>query len=134
MLQRSQRSILFVLSLLILTTFLTSCSTIQPLEVFKTEVERRPLNLPLPAPAELEQVRWIIINRENAEEVFLDLESKNIDPVIIGLTDEDYENFRKNYAQIRAYMIKQNKIIDAYKEYYENETQGQENTGKENAN
>jgi hypothetical protein len=120
--------------LLILTTFLTSCSTIQPLEVFKTEVERRPLNLPLPAPAELEQVRWIIINRENAEEVFLDLESKNIDPVIIGLTDEDYENFRKNYAQIRAYMIKQNKIIDAYKEYYEHETQGQENTGKENAN
>ena len=121
MLQRSQRSILFVLSLLILTTLLTSCSTIQPLEVFKTEVERRPLNLPLPAPAELEQVRWIIINRENAEEVFTDLESKNIDPVIIGLTDEDYENFRKNYAQIRAYMIKQNKIIDAYKEYYESE-------------
>jgi len=79
--------------------------------------------LPLPAPAELEQVRWIIINRENAEEVFLDLESKNIDPVIIGLTDEDYENFRMNYAQIRAYMIKQNKIIDAYKEYYESETQ-----------
>ena len=109
--------------MLILTTFLTSCSTIQPLEVFKTEVERRPLNLPLPAPAELEQVRWIIINRENAEEVFLDLESKNIDPVIIGLTDEDYENFRMNYAQIRAYMIKQNKIIDAYKEYYESETQ-----------
>lgn len=127
MLQRSQRSILFVLSLLILTTFLTSCSTIQPLEVFKTEVERRPLNLPLPAPAELEQVRWIIINRENAEEVFLDLESKNIDPVIIGLTDEDYENFRMNYAQIRAYMIKQNKIIDAYKEYYESETQEVDN-------
>ena len=133
MLQRSQRSILFVLSLLILTTFLTSCSTIQPLEVFKTEVERRPLNLPLPAPAELEQVRWIIINRENAEEVFADLEKKNIDPVIIGLTDEDYENFRKNYAQIRAYMIRQNSIIDAYKDYYEGE-QDQENTGKENAN
>ncbi len=111
--------------MLILTTFLTSCSTIQPLEVFKTEVERRPLNLPLPAPAELEQVRWIIINRENAEEVFADLEKKNIDPVIIGLTDEDYENFRKNYAQIRAYMIKQNSIIDAYKEYYEGEQDDQ---------
>ena len=122
MLQRSQRSILFVLNLVILTTFLTSCSTIKPLEVFKTEVERRPLNLPLPEPAQLEQVRWIIINRENAEQVFADLEKQNIDPVLIGLTDEDYENFRKNYAQIRAYMIKQNKIIDAYKEYYESET------------
>ena len=122
MLQRSQRSILFVLNLLILTTLLTSCSTIKPLEVFKIEVERRPLNLPLPEPAALEQVRWIIINRENAEQVFTDLEKNNIDPVIIGLTDEDYENFRKNYAQIRAYMIKQNKIIDAYKEYYESET------------
>lgn len=122
MLQRSHRSILFVLSLLILTTSLTSCSTIQPLEIFKTEVERRPLDLPLPEPAQLEQVRWIIINRENAEQVFTDLEKNNIDPVIIGLTDEDYENFRKNYAQIRAYMIKQNKIIDAYKEYYEAES------------
>ena len=122
MLQRSHRSILFVLSLLILTTSLTSCSTIQPLEIFKTEVERRPLDLPLPEPAQLEQVRWIIINRENAEQVFKDLEKNNIDPVIIGLTDEDYENFRKNYAQIRAYMIKQNKIIDAYKEYYEAES------------
>ena len=125
MLLRSLKSIQSVLLLLILTTFLTSCSTIQPLEVFKTEVERRPLNLPLPAPAELEQVRWIIINRENAEEVFADLEKKNIDPVIIGLTDEDYENFRKNYAQIRAYMIKQNSIIDAYKEYYEGEQDDQ---------
>ena len=130
MLQRSHRSILFVLSLLILTTFLTSCSTIQPLEIFKTEVERRPLDLPLPEPAQLEQVRWIIINRENAEEVFKDLETKNIDPVIIGLTDEDYENFRKNYAQIRAYMIRQNTIINAYKEYYEGEINKQE----ENAN
>ncbi len=107
--------------MLILTTLLTSCSTVQPLEIFKTEIERRPLDLPLPEPAQLEQVRWIIINRENAEEVFKDLETKNIDPVLIGLTDEDYENFRKNYAQIRAYMIKQNKIIDAYKEYYESE-------------
>ena len=78
--------------------------------------------MPLPEPAQLEQVRWIIINRENAEQVFTELEKNNIDPVIIGLTDEDYENFRKNYAQIRAYMIKQNKIIDAYKEYYESET------------
>lgn len=116
--------------MLILTTFLTSCSTIQPLEIFKTEVERRPLDLPLPEPAQLEQVRWIIINRENAEEVFKDLETKNIDPVIIGLTDEDYENFRKNYAQIRAYMIRQNTIINAYKEYYEGEINKQE----ENAN
>ena len=78
--------------------------------------------MPLPEPAQLEQVRWIIINRENAEQVFTDIEKNNIDPVIIGLTDEDYENVRKNYAQIRAYMIKQNKIIDAYKEYYEAES------------
>jgi len=83
--------------------------------------------LPLPEPAKLEEVRWIIINRENAEEVFADLESKGIDPVLIGLTDDNYENFRMNYAQIRAYMIKQNKIIDAYKEYYESESQEVDN-------
>lgn len=108
--------------MLILTTSLISgCSTIKPVEVLKTEVARQPLNLPLPEPAQLEEVRWIIINRENAEQVFADLEAKGIDPVLIGLTDENYENFRMNYAQIRAYMLKQNRIIDAYKEYYESE-------------
>ena len=45
MLQRSQKSILNVLVLLILTTFLTSCAGVKTLEIFKKEVPRENLNL-----------------------------------------------------------------------------------------
>jgi len=105
--------------LLILTTSLTSCSTVSKLDVFKTEVERAPLNLPNPETPKLEEVRWIIITSENAEEVFSKLKEQGKDPVLFGLSDEDYELLSKNFAQIRAYMIQQGITLDQYRKYYE---------------
>ena len=49
------------------------------------------------------------------------LEKDNIDPVLFGLTDEEHENLAKNFAQIRAYIMKQNQILNTYREYYEEE-------------
>ena len=92
------------------------------LDIFKTEVERAPLNLPQPEAAKMENIKWVIINSENAEEVFAKLKEQGKDPVLFGLSDDDYQLLSKNFAQIRAYMIKQQKVIDAYKEYYEGDT------------
>tara|TARA_E500000081_G_scaffold54595_1_gene57507 strand:- start:1017 stop:1358 length:342 start_codon:yes stop_codon:yes gene_type:complete len=105
--------------LLILTTFLTSCSTVSKLDVFKTEVERAPLNLDNPETPNLEEVRWIIITSENAAEVFAKMKEQGKDPVLFGLSDEDYELLSKNFAQIRAYMIQQGLTLEQYREYYE---------------
>jgi len=121
MLLRNHRSILSVLVLLILTTFLTSCSTVSKLDVFKTEVERAPLNLANPETPKLEEVRWIIITSENAAEVFAKMKEQGKDPVLFGLSDEDYELLSKNFAQIRAYMIQQGLTLEQYREYYEGE-------------
>jgi hypothetical protein len=107
--------------LLILTTFLTSCSTVSKLDVFKTEVERAPLNLPNPETPKLEEIKWVIITSENAEEVFAKLKEQGKDPVLFGLSDEDYELLSKNFAQIRAYMIQQGLTLEQYREYYEGE-------------
>jgi hypothetical protein len=107
--------------LLILTTFLTSCSTVRELDVFKTEVERAPLNLPNPETPKLEDIKWVIITSENADEVFAKLKEQGKDPVLFGLSDEDYELLSKNFAQIRAYMIKQGTTLDQYRKYYESE-------------
>ncbi len=71
----------------------------------------------------LEDLNFIIITSENAEEVFKKLKEKNIDPVLFGLTDDDYETLAKNFAQIRAYIIKQNITLEQYKEYYESQTE-----------
>ena len=121
MLRRSQKLILNVLLSLILITFLTSCSGVKKLEIFKTEVEREKLNLNKPTPLQLEQLRWIIITSENADEVFKKLEESGIDPVLFGLTDEDYELLAKNFARIRNHLKITNDLLDKYKEYYEPE-------------
>ena len=119
MLRRSQKLIQNALLLLILTIFLTSCSGVKRLEVFKQEVEREKLNLNKPTPLELENLRWIIITSNNAEEVFKKLEEQGIDPVLLGLTDKDFELLAKNFAQIRNQLKITNDLLDKYKEYYE---------------
>ena len=119
MLQRNQRSILNVLVLLILTTFLTSCAGVKTLEIFKKEVPRENLNLAKPTPLELENLRWIIITSKNADEVFKKLEEQGIDPVLWGLTDKDFEMLAKNFARIRNQLKITNDLLDKYKEYYE---------------
>ena len=123
MLLSQVKSILNVLPLLILTTFLiSSCSSVKQLEVFKTEVPRTKLDLPDPETPIVNELNWIIITSDNSEEVFAKLKEKNIDPVLFGLTDDDYETLAVNFAQIRAYMIKQKLTLDQYRDYYESDT------------
>ena len=107
--------------MLTLTIFLTSCSGVKELSIFKEEVPRAKLNLEKPTPLQMEQIQWHIITSENAEEVFKKLEADGIDPVLWGLTDEDFELLAKNFAQIRNKMVETNAILDKYKEYYESE-------------
>ena len=119
MLQRNLKLIQSVLVSLILITFLTSCSGVKKLEIFKEEVPRAKLNLEKPTPLQLENLRWIIITSENADEVFKKLEEQGIDPVLWGLTDKDFELLAKNFARIRNQLMVTNDLLDKYKEYYE---------------
>ena len=106
--------------MLTLTTFLTSCGTaVKQLEIFNTEIDREPLELPEALTPKLEELKWTIITSDNADEVFEKLKAGGIDPVLFGLTDDGYEALAKNFAQIRAYMLQQDEIIKSYKEYYE---------------
>ena len=41
--------------------------------------------------AKMEKIPWVIITRENAEEVFAKLKEQGKDPKSFGLSDEDYE-------------------------------------------
>jgi hypothetical protein len=120
MLLRNQKSILNVLVLLILTMFLTSCGTaVKQLDIFKTEVPKPNLALADPDPIVLEKIEWIFITSENQEEIFAKLQESNIDQVLFGLTDEQYENLSKNNAQLRAYIVELKEILNQYREYYE---------------
>ena len=105
--------------ILIAVLLLSGCSSIKKLDIFTMEVERQPLALEKPIIKELEKLNWIIITSENAEEVFKKLEEQGVDPVIFGLSDNDFQLLTKNFAHIRAHMMKQNVMIDEYKNYYE---------------
>ena len=126
MLQRSLKSIQSVLVLLILSIFLTNCSGVKQLEIFKQEVPREKLNLNTPTPLELENLKWIIITSNNAEEVFKKLEEQGIDPVLWGLTDKDFELLAKNFARIRNQLKITNDLLSKYKEYYEPEVKNEQ--------
>ena len=80
---------------------------------------RAQLNLEKPTPLQLEELQWIIITSDNADEVFKKLEEKGIDPVLWGLTDKDFELLAKNFARIRNQLKITNDLLDKYKEYYE---------------
>jgi len=69
----------------------------------------------------MEKIQWIIVTSENAEEVFKKMEEQGLDPVLFGLTDNDYQLIAKNFARIRNQLKIQNDIIDKYKEYYESD-------------
>ena len=119
--QRKVKSIGNVLLSLTLIMFLTSCSSIKKIETFFTPVERERLNLVEPVLPKLEKIKWIVITSENADEVFAMLEEQGIDPVLFGLSDNDYQLIAKNFSQIRHNLKKKSEIIKSYKEYYEPE-------------
>ena len=97
------------------------------IKLFTVEEPRQKLNLPDPRPLTLEDIRWIIITSENAQEVFKKLEEQGIDPVLFGLTDKDYELLAKNFAQIRQKLQETNSLLEEYKKYYEGEENADSN-------
>ena len=89
------------------------------IKIFQVEEPRKKLDYPMPTALELEQLKWIIITSENAEEVFAKLEAAGIDPVLFGITDKDYQVLARNFAQIRQKLQETNNLLEEYKKYYE---------------
>jgi len=100
---------------------LTGCSIggEKKIKIFSVEEPRQKLDYPMPTALQLEELKWIIITSENAQEVFKKLEEAGIDPVLFGLTDKDYQVLARNFAQIRQKLQETNNLLEEYKKYYE---------------
>ncbi len=111
-------------SVLVFGLLLNGCAGLAVKEIsnYKIEKKREPLALDMPAPLELQDVDWIIITKENADEVFEKVKNdKNGDYALFALTDNGYEKLALNFADIRNKLAEQRQIILSYKEYYEEE-------------
>jgi hypothetical protein len=119
----------FVLAI-VLSCFLTNCSLVgeKVIKVLTQEQSREKLNLKTPTLEEMEKLRWIVITSNNATEVFAKMKAEGLDPVLFGLSDEDYELLAKNFAQIRSTLKQTQDILDRYKEYYEGTTKTDNST------
>ena len=113
-----------IITIITLSLFLTNCSLLgeKVIKVLTQEQSREKLNLKTPTLEEMEKLRWIVITSNNAQEVFAKMKAEGLDPVLFGLSDEDYELLAKNFAQIRSTLKQTQDILDRYKEYYEGTT------------
>ena len=132
------RSLANLIPVALVLLILTGCSS-QPrlIEIKAKPIEQVPLVLPEVDIIELGDIKFYVVNEENAQKVFDELLKKNYDPVIFGVTDVDYETMSVNQAKILQLVRQQKAVIVAYEEYYERQnlhiTNHNESTHEEEA-
>tara|TARA_Y100001970_G_C13926778_1_gene696159 strand:- start:463 stop:831 length:369 start_codon:yes stop_codon:yes gene_type:complete len=101
--------------------FLNSCAglAVKELQSYKIEKKREPLDLPMPEPLSLVDVEWIVVTKDNVDEVMEKVKAEGGDYALFAVTDEGYKKLSLNFADIRNKLYEQQQIILSYKEYYE---------------
>lgn len=110
-----------VLGYLIIFVLVNACSRAEvrePLEIRTRPAVMPELILPDADPIQTRPVEWIIITEDNYEQVFQRLTNNRREPVLIGLTDQGYENLALNLNDLRTFIQQQNSIILAYRNFY----------------
>lgn len=126
--EESMKYIAFMMGIILLS----GCTSMpQKIEVSAKPVDKPQLILPDAQKLNLKDVEFIIITKENAEEVFAQLEADRKDAMLIGLTAEGYEALALNLSDVMALLQQQKAIIAAYKRYYQ---ESEEALDKANAN
>jgi len=92
----------------------SACTATGPKILTKTEILDRP-NFVVPDNRVVEQypLKWVVITAANADKKL------KVNPTIIGLTPDGYQNLSVNVAELRRYIKQQNATIQAMKNYYE---------------
>ena len=108
-------------SVLLFGLLLNGCAglAVKELQSYKIEKKREPLNLPNPKPLDLIDVEWIVVTKDNIDEVMEKVKAEGGDYALFAVTDEGYKKLSTNFADIRNKLYEQNQIILSYKEYYE---------------
>lgn len=85
-------------------------------------VPRAPLVLPTVDVLDLDTIKWQdALTEENFLKVLKEIEDQGFDPVLFGMTDEDYESMAINQAKTFKLIMQQRAVIKALKDYYMNE-------------
>jgi hypothetical protein len=119
-----------ILKILLLSSviLLSGCALfrepVKQIETVKVEVSKPALELPSPEPLKLRETKWVVVTRENAEQIFEELEATGEAVALFALTADGYEALSINIADIRTFIGTQKEIIIQYRDYYEGENNG----------
>ena len=108
----------------VMALFLVGCAgnKVQPeakVVIQKVIEKKLPLNIANPEPLNLDHVEWVIVTRENIDEVWAQIEGDNEGVALFALRHGDYERLAMNIAEIRKLIGEYVIILKQYKEYYE---------------
>ena len=109
----------------VMALFLVGCASVPEIRevekiVTKKVIEKKlPLNIEAPVPLELTEVEWVIVTRENIDEVWAEIEADNEGVALFALRHGEYENLALNIVEIRKQLGEYVIILKKYKEYYE---------------
>jgi len=92
---------------------------VEPIQVATKPLEKTPLAIDNPQPLRIKPVEWIVITPQNWEEVFKQMQAKEQNLVLFGLTSDGYQALSVTIAELRNLINTQRIIIEKYKEYYE---------------
>lgn len=115
---------LHIVLLLAVSIGLSGCGSwfrkpVQPIQVAAKPVEKTPLAIENPQPLRLKPVDWIVVTPQNWEDVFKQMQSKDQNLVLFGLTSDGYQALSLTIAELRNLINTQRIIIQKYKDYYE---------------
>lgn len=104
--------------MLIPTTILSACSPAKPVTYSAVPIQKPALILPQVSKLDLAAVDYIVITKDNASEVFSQLEKDGKPVVLFALTSDGYKAVSLNMASILELVSQQKSIIAAYQRYY----------------
>lgn len=77
------------------------------------------INIEQPEPLKLNSVQWIILTKDNYEQILKTSENKNGLVFLVALDEAGYKNLASNHSKVLRYIREQRGVIAAYKKYYE---------------
>lgn len=82
-------------------------------------------NMPVPSLQPVQQlpVEWYVITRENAQARLQEIEQRHGSVTLFATSAQGYQNLSVNVADLRRYIMQQQAVIAALREYYEAQRQ-----------
>ena len=94
----------------------------------QTVVKPKPISKPssldiqLPQPLKLESISWVVITKDNYQQIINSSENKNGLVFLVALDEKGYKNISLNHTKVLRYIREQKSVIAAYRKYYDTES------------